>query len=296
MKTLILSIAALTVATTPALAGWSSGDKETPDETLTFTATSGEDLRGYLWYPDNYDPQSTYKAVVMAHGCGGAHYTNDAELWIASKVAGKFKVWGNLLSQQDLMVLLVDSFTTRDVDEDIGGGVCSISYSTRPTKIDPIDVRPMDIASGIAYLNGRDDVSEGQIGVLGFSNGGTSALALSSHGVLNPFNVPFTAQYKAARIVALYPGCGMQGYHQGSEDLYDNVYEAYTDTYLYAASDDGSFSPGYLDMCQALEDLDPDLWYSVVGNTDHQFDYYENGEANVDATMTLIIQGFVDMP
>lgn len=292
------------------LAGWTSADKKTPDETIQIINHQGEALRGYVWLPSNYNPETEYRSVVMAHGCGGAHYKDSPEKWTAKYISGKYKVWGKQLNEQEVIVLLVDSFTTRDVNGDVGGGVCSTSYHLRPTKIDPISVRPADIAAGIHYLKQRSDIAADKVGVLGFSNGGTSVLALSNHESLDNrsfellqqqktwFDLPFLADYTANTIISLYPGCGMNGYEDATKNIFSDTFQTYTDTFIYAASNDTSLPEDTLEKCQALETLDDghgDMNFIVTPDTNHQFDYYENNEAEVSATLSRIIRLFLNM-
>lgn len=301
-----------------AQAGWQSGDKKTPTQTLNIPTAAGEQLHAYLWLPEGYSPNETYKAVVLAHGCGGAHYKDEPAKWTKRYVAGKFKVWGKLLNEQNLIVLLVDSFTNRDDNGDIGGGVCSSSATAleRPVRIDPVAVRPADIAYGIDYLKQHYPVSK--VGVMGFSNGGTAALVLANHanlaqqdqapqdGFLDTslkqwFNLPFQANYQADLIVSLYPGCGLNGYSPLTQNSIQN-FDSYTDTFLYAASDDAALPSNTKQKCQSLavEDANrsfesPNMMFKILVDTRHQFDYKENDEATVAATIQRILALFVSM-
>ena len=297
-------------------ASWSYKDKKTPDKTLTITQVeSGEDLRAYLWLPNNYDSTKQYPAVVLVHGCGGAHYKDEPDEWIAKYVAGKYKVWGKLLNDNGFIVLLVDSFTTRDDNGDVGGGVCNTSDPLdRPSKIDPVTVRAGDIASAISYLKSRDDIIKDKVGVLSFSNGATSALIFANHeSIVNradelnengklAFDIPLDDDYKASKIVALYPGCGLNGYSSETQNIFNNKFETDTETYIFMASDDTILPPDTKDKCNHLEALDqnktidaPTMKLIEVNETDHQFDYYENDEDAVKDAIDNIISIFKSM-
>ena len=312
MKKIIFIFLAVVVSLS---AKWSSSDKKTPDKTLTITQVeTGEDLRAYLWLPSDYSSSKKYPAVVLAHGCGGAHYKDDPKYWTARYLAGKYKVWGKLLNDNGFIVLLVDSFTTRDND-DVGKGVCGTSDPLdRPAKIDPISIRPGDIASGIAYLKSRDDIDTNRVGVMGFSNGATSALVFANHKSLvdradelenngkKAFDIPLENDYKATKVVALYPGCGLNGYSEETRYIFKNRFETDTDTYLIMASDDSVLPADTKDKCNRLEDLDsnknidaPLMDLEEVEDTDHQFDYYENSEQPVKDTINKIINIFKSM-
>lgn len=265
----------------------------------------GETLRAYLWLPDNYQPNMTYKAVVMAHGCGGAHYKDEPHQWNSNFIAGKFKVWAKLLNEQSFLVLLVDSFTTRDQNKDVGDGVCETDYNQRPARIDPVSVRPADIAAGIQYLKQRSDVEANAVGVLGFSNGGTSALVLANHESLataSPqgkewFNLPFADAYQATQIIALYPGCGLNGYNETTQGIFADTFVTYTDTHLYAADNDSELPANTLSLCGTLQGMDSGngMEMVILENTDHQFDYHQHTQPNVKDVMDDILSRFSGM-
>lgn len=309
----ILKTILLTLLPGLCFAGWAGADKKTPDEAVYIPTPQGDQIKAYLWLPEDHSYNNQYKAVVMAHGCGGAHYKNEPEKWTAKYISGKYKVWGKLLNEQNIIVLMVDSFTTRDNDGDIGGGVCQIQYSNRPDSIDPVSVRPADIAAGISYLKSRSDILTDDIGVLGFSNGGSSALALAGHQKLEEnafqlqeegkvwFDVPFEQQYQARTIVALYPGCGLNGYSDATQSLFTD-FTSYTDTFLFAASDDNSLPDDTPEKCSALRQSDAakdytgsNMMLKVVPGTGHQFDYKENDEPAVQKAINSILNLFVTM-
>lgn len=296
-------------------ANWASSDKKTPEEEIVLTQVdTQEELKGYLWLPENYSADKKYAAVVMSHGCGGAHYKDNPSQWSKRYISGKYKVWGKLLNKADIMVLMVDSFSTRD-NNDVGKGVCSSSDPlARPEKIDPISVRPIDIASGIAYLKNRTDINPDKVGVLGFSNGGTSALVLANHENLvernealntlgkSTFNLAFEESYKANTIVSLYPGCGLSGYSPETQGIFKEQFMTYTDTFLYIASNDTSLPDNTKEKCHKLRVLDsnksyllPSMKMKLIENTNHQFDYYENDEAPVIQVINRIIKIFESM-
>lgn len=295
-------------------ANWGSSDKKTADETVEILTKNDEVMNAYLWLPEDYDPNMQYSAVVMAHGCGGAHYKDSPDQWTAKYVSGKYKVWGKLLNQNNIIALLVDSFSHRDINGDVGGGVCGGDPLTRPSKIDPITVRPADIASAVSWLKSRDDVNDSKIGVLGFSNGGTSALAFSNHRNLEArsqdlmdenkawFELPYQEQYQVSTIISLYPGCGLNGYTEQSQNTIANLFKTNTDTYLFAASNDNSLPDDTIEKCHLLRQTDanhePDktnMLLKIVEGTGHQFDYYEEDEAPVQKTLTRILALFASM-
>lgn len=318
-KALVLSLALPAIGlTSSAYAAdsydWTSGDKKTADETVEILTVNDEVMNAYLWLPEDYDANQQYAAVVMVHGCGGAHYRDTPNQWTAKYVSGKYKVWGKLLNEQNMIALLVDSFTHRDVDGDVGGGVCGGDPLDRPAKIDPVSVRPADVAYGISWLKSRDDINDDKIGILGFSNGGTTSLVYANHESLQEredellqdgkewFNLPYSAEYQASTVVSMYPGCGLNGYSQATNGVFSDSFDTNTETFLYAASDDNSLPDDTLQKCHNLRVLDAEsgltdtnMQMTVVANTGHQFDYKEEGEAPVAQTINRILALFGSM-
>lgn len=293
---------------------WTSSDKKTADETVAILTTNDEVMNAYLWLPEDYDPNIEYAAVVMVHGCGGAHYRDAPDQWTAKYVSGKYKVWGKLLNQQNTIALLVDSFSHRDINGDVGGGVCGGDPLSRPAKIDPVSVRPADIANGIAWLKSRDDVATDQIGVLGFSNGGTTALVYANHQDLAArdndllsegktwFNLPYETQYQASTVVSLYPGCALNGYSDATQNLFSQQFKTNVETFLMAASNDNSLPDDTMEKCHNLRVMDANhgydktnMQFSVIANSGHQFDYYEEDELQVQKTINRVLALFSTM-
>ena len=297
-----------------AQADWSAQDKESPHQSLSIASLDGEKLNAYLWMPKPDARGRKYPAVVMAHGCGGAHYRDEPRFWNARYVAGKYKVWGKLLSERGFMVLLVDSFSTRD-DDDVGKGVCdSKNPLGRPARIDPVSVRPRDIAAGIAYLKQRRDIDADRIAVLGFSNGATAALVLAAQPSLFErraqlaasgqrwFDLAPDERFRPALVVALYPGCGLNGYTPATRGLFRKRFQSAPPSWIFMASDDHRLPPDTRRKCLKLQKLDQQkktksapLQLVTVPHSDHQFDYYENDEAPVRAAMAQILALFAAM-
>lgn len=312
---MLKNIFSLLLVSSYVFASWSSQDKKAPDDTLYIPTKNSEILKTYIWYPDNFDTNKNYSAVVMAHGCGGVHYKDEPSKWTAKYIAGKYKVWAKLLNDEDILVVLVDSFTTRDVNGDVGGGVCSSNDALgRPSKIDPISVRPADIAYTIKTLRDSNNFNINKVGVLGFSNGGTSALVLANHqDLINRnneissknkqwFNLPFSDEFKADIIVSMYPGCGLNGYTEKTKNIFLNNFSTYTQTFLFAASNDTSLPANTKEKCLKLRVLDSNsainytnMQTTILKDTNHQFDYKENDKEQVQTTLKRIISLFKSM-
>lgn len=128
-------------------------------------------LQGYLSRPPGDGP---FPAVVVMHGCGGIH-PNTKTYWPQRLIS-----WG-------YVVLVVDSFTTRGIED-----TCQ-RY---------LPERVFDAYGALDYLSTLPFVDAGHVALLGFSAGGIAALeATKTDG-----NEQLTdRKFKAA--VGYYPVC-----------------------------------------------------------------------------------------
>ncbi|MCP3892669.1 MAG: dienelactone hydrolase family protein [Desulfobulbaceae bacterium] len=125
------------------------------------------------------DGEGPFPAVVLLHGCGGLNSSHGSQ-------------WAQRLSEWGYVSLQVDSFAPRKITGICAGGM--IVVETLPYR-----VKDAYLARG--YLSTLDFVDTGRIGVMGWSNGGTTAVkaVLKSGEPKRP--QPFDAA------VALYPQC-----------------------------------------------------------------------------------------
>ena len=166
----------------------------------------------------------------------------------------------------------------------------------------------------MSWLKNRDDVNPNKIGVLGFSNGATSALVLSNHKMLNEqaaqlaeavkshFVLPYESQYQANTIVALYPGCGLNGYQPATQNIFADNFDSNTEVFLFVASQDTHLPDDTLTQCHGLRNLDAqsaaaqtNLQMRVVPDTDHQFDYKQAQQPAVAQAIRRILALFGSM-
>lgn len=158
-----------------------------PPETVMFASRDeGVTLTGVLLRPDGAGP---FPAMVLLHGCGGLAKEDGALL-------PRHAEWADLLRNQGYVVLLPDSFGPRGVT-----GICK----TNDSKIRPTKERARDAFGALAYLQSRKDVRADRVGVMGWSNGGTSVLATVS---ANADARPARLAHDFAVAVAMYPACG----------------------------------------------------------------------------------------
>ena len=148
-------------------------------------------------------------AVVMLHGCGGP-YTRQGEL-------GEREIrYAGLLNERDVHMLVLDSFSARGEAE-----LCTQKIGTR--RVTQLN-RRRDALGALQWLAQRAEVDASRIGLLGFSNGGSTVLAATNLAHAEVAANPV----RAAFAVAFYPGCeeeAKRGY-RGSGELLVLVGEA----------------------------------------------------------------------
>lgn len=132
----------------------------------------GTPLRGYLTKPRGEGP---FPAVVMLHGCAG--------------ISRRDETWSERLSSWGYVVLAVDSFTTRGIDN-----TCRRLFYDRVN----------DAFGALEFLSKQSFVDRGRVAVLGFSAGGIAALQAAQ---------PETAQLSGrpgfSAAIAYYPSCSI---------------------------------------------------------------------------------------
>ncbi len=132
--------------------------------------------------------RSPAPAIAMFHGCGGAYDKSGA-------LARRMRLYAELFNGLGLNVLVVDSLTARYEKE-----LCTQrSGKRRVTQAN----RRLDALGAIAYLADRADVDAKRIGLIGWSNGGSTVLSATN---LHHREVA-AATVKPAFAIAFYPGC-----------------------------------------------------------------------------------------
>jgi dienelactone hydrolase len=168
------------LATPSPVRAWTS----TPQE-VTFINDQGITLIGWLFKPAGTGP---FRAVVMLHGCAGAYSYGDP----AKGVTKLYREWGDRLVNAGYIALLVDSFTPRRAPQNQCGGPITSE----------VQDRPYDAYAGLKYLASKSFVAAGKVGLLGWSQGGSSGMATMDVTKANP-----SYRFKAAAV--FYPGCGL---------------------------------------------------------------------------------------
>jgi dienelactone hydrolase len=124
----------------------------------------------------------------MFHGCGGAYDKTGA-------LARRMREYAELFNGLGMHVLVVDSLTARYEKE-----LCTQRNGTR--RVTQAN-RRLDALGAIAYLGDRADVDAKRIGMIGWSNGGSTVLSATN---LHHRDVA-AATVKPAFAIAFYPGC-----------------------------------------------------------------------------------------
>ena len=109
----------------------------------------GDHIRGYLAKPEGAGP---FPAVIGLHGCAGMPDTTKRKL--VDELVG----WA-------YVVLLVDSFATRDIEHACTGGFPLIG-----------DMRRSDAYGALAFLARQTFVDPQRVAAVGFSQGGWATL------------------------------------------------------------------------------------------------------------------------
>jgi dienelactone hydrolase len=150
---------------------------------------SAAPLEGVLMRPRGGGP---FPAIAMLHGCSGLRTR-------AGTIQAKPRFWAEHLRSLGYVTLLVDSFTTRGIDE-----VCTGRHL-----LSPVRDRADDARGALRYLQGLAGVRPDRVGLLGWSNGAAATLsAVFDQGSRE-------RDFRAA--VAFYPNCTRQ--YPGSPDF-----------------------------------------------------------------------------
>ena len=127
-------------------------------------------------------------AMVLMHGCGGQLDRN-------GHLAERYTGLADRLNHMGVHVLVLDSFTSRGVKE-----VCTQHVGTRPINQQQ---RRRDALGALKWLSEQPQVDKTRLGLLGWSNGGSTVLA-----ALNMRHPEVAAAgLRPSLAVAYYPGC-----------------------------------------------------------------------------------------
>jgi dienelactone hydrolase len=139
-------------------------------------------LEGYLFRPAGTGP---FPAIVGLHGCSG--------LFTAGRMNARFVDWGRRLVALGYIVLFPDSFSPR--------GVAEACTQKDRSGFSAYRERVRDADGALHWLQGQAMVQGDRVGLMGWSNGGSTVLATIGALAKNDGRDDFRVA------IAFYPGC-----------------------------------------------------------------------------------------
>ncbi|MFN9727946.1 dienelactone hydrolase family protein [Acidovorax sp.] len=128
-------------------------------------------------------------AVMALHGCGGLYAKGGA-------LSSRYREAAETLHAAGYAVLMPDSFGSRGLSD-----VCQTRYSDRSVSVND---RVQDARAALVWLAAQPGVDARRLGVLGWSNGGTTTLNLLEQRRTHPQ----AGEPPLAGAAVFYPGCG----------------------------------------------------------------------------------------
>ena len=234
----------LTLAT-PAAKAWNAEPTE-----VTFTNDLNVELKAQIFMPTDSAPVTGRPAVVMMHGCSGIYYTNYQGVDV---IGSQFREWADTLTANGVVVMLVDSLTTRGLGSQCGNGA--------GVGLSEISDRPYDALAARRFLVDANllQVDASRIGLMGWSHGGSTVLATlaTRKPVQSSEDSPLATGSPFRVGIAYYPGGGLSDSRctkykaDGSVQttscyggLSTSVWDSYAPLYVYHGAADQTTSPG----------------------------------------------------
>lgn len=142
-------------------------------------------LKGFWFQVDSPAPAP---AVVLLHGCGGPY---DRKGMLSQRMLD----YARLVNKAGMHALIVDSLTPRGEKQ-----ICTQKVGRRLiTQAN----RRLDALSSLEWLAAHSDVDASRLGLLGWSNGGSTVLAATNER----HKEAASSEVKPAFAIAFYPGC-----------------------------------------------------------------------------------------
>jgi carboxymethylenebutenolidase len=257
----------------------SSGNAQPEElpETVRFPSRDGRtELVGFLFRPTMRKPGPA-PAMVLLHGRAGPYSTLAHGRHDATTLSKRHLFWASFWTARGCHALLVDSFTPRGYPAGFAAG----THAQRPAEINEVTVRPLDAYGGLAFLTSQAGIDPARIGLQGWSNGGSAALATMATGALQTAGLAPQAGFRAA--LAFYPGCGLGG-------AFRDGYAAYAPVQILIGTADEEVSPA---QCEALvrDNRRPgnDVAITVYPQATHDFDDPGEKRRSVAANVSALI-------
>ncbi|MEP6678635.1 MAG: dienelactone hydrolase family protein [Betaproteobacteria bacterium] len=155
-------------------------------------------LNAILLLPDGPMPEGGFPAIVALHGCGGMYSSLKSR---EDHLSERFMARADMLLGEGYALVFPDSFGPRGRRE-----VCTIRMGERSV---PAAKRKLDALGALAYLAARPDIARDRIALVGWSHGGSAALATinARDRDVVAFRDPPAAPPFFRAAVAFYPGC-----------------------------------------------------------------------------------------
>lgn len=169
------AIAAMLVGCVPSVRDLKPQLSAQDSGTIWFTPDGTAVISGDLGIPDRGRP---VPAVVVMHGCGGVGNTETG--------------WAAVLRRAGYATFLVDSFGGRGIRETCTGGF-------------PVGVRVHDAYAALKIVATHSRLDRARIALMGFSHGGSAALAGATASVRQRLVPAGGPTFRA--FLAFYPGC-----------------------------------------------------------------------------------------
>lgn len=245
-------------------------------ERVTFRSVDGKtDLVGYLYKPAAMSAPRV-PAVVMMHGRAGAYSSAAKGIYDGSTLSRRHQAWGRIWAERGYVALLVDGFGPRGYPQ----GFPRFSYDSRPEELNEVTVRPLDAYGALAYLRSRADILPDRIGLQGWSNGGSAALATmvpTAPGITAPNP---SSGFRAALV--FYPACGLKGQFEGGYFPYSPV------RVFHGTADEEVSSSRCATLVERSRSQGGDIQITLYPGATHSFDdpgrRRQSVEANASAT------------
>lgn len=142
----------------------------------------GDRIQGDLAKPDGAGP---FPAVIVLHGCAGMHDTTKR------KLVDELVAWG-------YVILLVDSYATRRIDQACISGAVATFFRRRP-----------DAYGALVFLGSQTFVDPLRVALVGFSAGAWVTLSVVEPNAFEQFDPQSNLRFRAA--AAFYPPCRWTG-------------------------------------------------------------------------------------
>jgi dienelactone hydrolase len=179
----------LPTADSPAVVATPAGALRVQVPSLDLDAAGQPVQQPAFWWPPVPARGHAASAIVLLHGCGGPYGQGGSAL---SRRMVDYAAW---LRGQGLAVLVTDSLSPRGERE-----LCTQRLGTRRVTQQH---RLRDALGALQWLAAQPGIDAGRLGLLGWSNGGSTVLAASN---LRQPEVA-AATVRPAFAAAFYPGC-----------------------------------------------------------------------------------------